>query len=129
LPVFVIQEGAMRIHIAPCIATATALASLLLGCAGTPATPRIDLLGMPVIDDSAVLDSSRVITITPATRWVNVTSGDTVRFVAGERMFAWNFQVSPTVSVFDLKEIAPPGTLPRPVLVYVEPNPLYHTDG
>jgi hypothetical protein len=125
------QEGIMSIYLVRSLAGAAVLGSLLAACTGpgSSATPRIDLLGMPVIDDSAVLDSSRVITITPATRWVNVTDGDTVRFIAGDRSFAWNFQVSRTVSVFDLKQIAPPGTLPRPVLVYVEPNPLYDTDG
>ena len=110
-------------------AAATVLGSLLVGCAGTtyPVMPRIDLLGMPVIDDSAMLQGSRTITITPDTRWVNVTGGDTVRFVAGGRSFAWNFQVGPTVAVFDLKQIAPPGTLARPVLVYVAPNPVYNS--
>jgi hypothetical protein len=119
----------MSIRFVLALAGAVVSMNLLAGCAGTPATPRIDLLGMPVIDDSAMLESSRVITITPATRWVNVTGGDTVRFIAGGHSFAWNFQVSPAVSVFDLQEIAPPGALPRPVLVYVEPNPLYDTGG
>lgn len=109
------------------LATA-ALASLLSGCAGSggPVTPRIDLLGMPVIDQSAVLST---VTITPATRWVNVTSGETVRFIAGDQAFAWNFQVSPNVATFDLKQIAPPGVLARRIPVYVTPNPLYGSGG
>lgn len=121
----------MRTQITFQLGTAAVLGSLVSGCAGggSGAAPRIDLLGMPVIDDSAMLQGSRTITITPDTRWVNVTGGDTVRFVAGGRSFAWNFQVGSTVAVFDLKEIAPPGTLARPVLVYVAPNPVYNTEG
>jgi hypothetical protein len=113
------------------LAGAVMLGGLLSGCANTATTvaPRVDLLGAPVPDAAVMLEASRIIAITPDTRWVNVTSGDTVLFVAGNRSFAWNFQVSPIVSVFDLKQIAPPGALPRPVLVYVDPNPLYHTDG
>jgi hypothetical protein len=81
---------------------------------------------MPVIDQSAVLST---VTITPATRWVNVTSGETVRFIAGDQAFAWNFQVSPNVATFDLKQIAPPGVLARRIPVYVTPNPLYGSGG
>jgi len=114
----------MRTHVLPAIVCALAALS---GCANTnPVTPRIDLLGMPVIDDSATLST---ITITPATRWVSITSGDTVRFVAGDRTFAWNFQVSPNVATFDLNQVAPPGMLARRIPVYVTPNPLYGSGG
>jgi hypothetical protein len=118
----------MRTYITLPIAATVALASLLSGCAGAggPVTPRIDLLGMPVIDDSAALST---VTITPDTRWVNVTSGDTVRFVTGDKAFAWSFQVSPNVAMFDLNQIAPPGALGRRVPVYVTPNPLYGSGG
>ncbi len=118
----------MRIAIATSFAATIALAGLLSGCAGTggATTPRIDLLGMPVIDESAVLST---VTITPATRWVNVTSGDTVRFVAGDKAFAWSFQVSPNVAMFDLNQVAPPGALTRRIPVYVTPNPLYGSGG
>jgi len=107
--------------------TATAAATALSGCAGTtyPVTPRIDLLGMPVIDQAAVQPGERVIAITPATRWVNVHGGDIVHFTAGAQRFAWNFQVSPNVATFDLNQVAPPGALPRRVPVYVATNPIY----
>lgn len=105
------------------------IAAALAACAaGTsyPVSPRIDLLGMPVIDQSAALST---VIITPDTRWVNITSGDTVRFIAGDQVFAWNFQVSPNVATFDLNQVAPPGVLARRIPVYVTPNPLYGSGG
>jgi hypothetical protein len=108
------------------IAAAVAVASLVSGCASTtPVQPRIDLLGMPVIDQAA----ARTITITPDTRWVNVTAGDTIRFATGSQTFAWSFQSSPNIAMFDLNQIAPPGALGRRVPVYITPNPLYGTGG
>ena len=108
------------------IAAAVAAASLLSGCASTAQVqPRIDLLGMPVIDQAA----AHTITITPETRWVNVTAGDTIRFATGSQTFAWSFQASPNVAMFDLNQIAPPGALGRSVPVYITPNPLYGSGG
>jgi hypothetical protein len=98
------------------------LATMSGGCATDPYPGRIDLLGAPAGDASSV---QRTVTITPDTRWVNVTGGETVRFVAGTRSFAWSFQSGPTVSKFDLNLVAPPGMLGRPILVYVAINPLY----
>lgn len=95
--------------------------TVLGGCASDPYAGRTDLLGTPATAASA----QRLVTITPATRWVNVTSGETVRFVAGTRSFAWSFQSGPTVSKFDLNLIAPPGMLTHPVTVYVAADPTY----
>ena len=97
-----------------------AVVLLLSGCAA-----RIDLLGMPVMDTPAMAPGQRTIIITTDTRWVIVTSGETVRFVAGTRSFTWNFQTSATIDKFDLNLIAPAGMLPRAITVYVAPNPLY----
>jgi hypothetical protein len=98
--------------------------AILSGCAASGnaayALPR-DLLGTPGADAPGL----PTVTITPATRWVNVTGGETVRFVSGTRSFTWNFQVGVTVTRFDLNQVAPPGMLERPVMVYVAPNPLY----
>jgi hypothetical protein len=95
-----------------------AVCILLSGCA---APVRPELVGTPV----AAAPAQRIVTITPATRWVNVTSGETVRFVIGAQGFAWSFQSGPTVSKFDLNVIAPPGMLTHPVTVYVAANPTY----
>lgn len=93
---------------------------LLLGACAV--TPRADLVGSAVPEGAA----TRTVTITPDTRYVNVVGGEVVRFVGAGRAFAWDFHVSPTVSVFALDRVAPPGTLDHQVLVYVRPDPRYH---
>ena len=93
-----------------------AFALLLSGCAA-----RGDLLGVPSID----APGQRTITIDTGTRWVNVTSGETVRFIVGARSFTWNFQTGVTINKFDLTRIAPAGLLTQAITVYVAPNPLY----
>jgi uncharacterized protein YceK len=93
--------------------------ALLAGCGSV--TPRTDLLGDPAPTAGAM----RSVTITPNTRWVNVTGGETVNFVVDDKSFAWSFNVSQTVSSFALNQIAPPGLLGREVRVYVDPDPRY----
>ncbi|MGJ7918564.1 CzcE family metal-binding protein [Massilia sp. LXY-6] len=102
-------------------ATAATLATLTACSTPASAAPRADLLGMAAPPSAA----TQTVAITPATRWVNVTSGDTVRFVVDGREFAWNFSVGPTVAVFDLNRVAPPGLLGRALPVYVDPDPYY----
>ena len=98
------------------------IATLLTACmSATAVTPRADLLGTPIPASAA----TRVFTITPDTRWVNVVSGDTVRFVANGGEFGWSFDTSPLVHSFDLNRVAPSGVLGRELWVYVAPNPLY----
>jgi hypothetical protein len=107
------------------VLSAVVLTVIVSGCAARsddPLARRPDLLGMPVRDQSA---GERTITITAQTRWVNVTGGETVRFVAGARSFTWNFQTAATVGKFDLNLVAPEGMLTRTITVYVAPNPLY----
>jgi hypothetical protein len=98
--------------------------ALLAACASCSAvTPRQDLLGQPAPPYAA----THTIAITPATRWVNVTGGDTVRFVVDDKpAFAWSFTVAPIVSSFALNQVAPPGLLGREVRVYVRPDPRYY---
>jgi hypothetical protein len=85
--------------------------------------PRIDFLGNPTPVSAAV----RTIVITPNTKYVNVTGGETVRFVVDGNSFAWNFEVSPSVSSFDLNRTAPASVLDHEVIAYIAPNPLYVT--
>lgn len=104
------------------------LVFILSGCAtrgDNQLAHRPDLLGMPASDTPAKVPGQRTVTITAATRWLNVTSGETVRFIAGTRSFTWNFQLGATVDKFDLNLVAPPGFLTRALTVYVAPNPLY----
>lgn len=65
------------------------------------------------------------IVIRPDTRYVNVQGGDTVNFVAGDRQFAWTFNVARTVWAFDLNDVAPPGALDHTVKAYISPDPKY----
>jgi hypothetical protein len=92
----------------PLFAQAALAAAALLGaCTARPVQQRADLLGTAIPASAA----AHSVVITPATRWVNVTGGDTVRFV------------------FDLNRVAPPGMLGRPLPVYVDPDPNYSVGG
>jgi hypothetical protein len=70
--------------------------------------------------------ADEIIVISDTTRYVNVTGGETVRFVAGEHSFTWSFQTGGTrVAPFDLERIAPKGFLNHRVVTYVAEDPLY----
>jgi hypothetical protein len=94
--------------------------ALLAGCGSV--APRADLLG----DSAPASAAMRSVAVTPNTRWVNITSGETVNFLVDDKSFAWNFNVAPTVSSFALNQMASPGLLRREVRVYVGPDPRYH---
>ncbi len=95
-------------------------ASLLAACAA-PNGARTDLYGSPAPPEAA----TRTIVIFPNTRWVNVTGGEIVRFIVGDRIFTWNFNASSVVNNFDLTEVAPPGVFDHPVQAYLAPDPRY----
>lgn len=97
-----------------------ALAVVVSACAAV--TPRQDLVGAAAPPESA----TRTVTITPDTRHVDVVGGDVVRFAVGDKVFGWDFNVSPIVAVFALNQVAPPGMLDHQVLVYVTPDPRYY---
>lgn len=65
------------------------------------------------------------IIVTPATKWVNVTDGETVRFVVGDQRFTWHVETYPNTTHFDLAAIAPRELDVGKVVVYVASNPLY----
>ena len=85
--------------------------------------------GNPVLvgDPAPTASATRTIAIQPDTRYVNVTGGEVVRFTAGDRSFAWNF--NGRLSSFDLATVAPQGMLDHKVTAYVAPNPLYRRSG
>ena len=60
---------------------------------------------------------NRTIVVDSKAKWVNVTQGETVKFVVNgyETVFAFDGQTG----VFDLQQIVPAGTLDRSVKVYV----------
>lgn len=98
-----------------------ALVALLSGCALSPREPPVSFLG----DPASPAEATRTIVIKPDTRWVNVTGGETVKFVAGDKSFAWTFNVASSVLSFDLNRVAPPGFLDHPVKAYLAPDPRY----
>ncbi|WP_211444408.1 CzcE family metal-binding protein [Collimonas humicola] len=102
----------------PAIAAATL-------CAGCSLPPRIDLLGDPAV----VTAATRTIVITPDTSYVNVTGGEIIKFVVGDKSFAWNFDGADYLEKFDLNQTAPPGMLDHRVIAYVAANPLYSGGG
>jgi hypothetical protein len=98
-----------------------AVIALLSGCSLPTAEPPLAFLGDPAPPAAAM----RTVVITPDTKSVNVTGGETVRFVIGDKSFAWTFNVASSVFSFDLNRIAPPGVLDHPVKIYVAPDPRY----
>ncbi len=72
--------------------------------------------------DSAMPD--RTITIGPNTKWVNVTGGETVRFIdtASNKSFVWYFN-TPEWTTFDLAQVAPDALAGQHVIAYVAQNP------
>ncbi len=103
----------------PCILSTIAV--LLSACAQYNPAPPISFLG----DPAPVSAATETIVIRPDTRWVNVTGGDTVKFIVDDKAFAWTFNVATTVNAFDLARVAPPGVLNRRVDAYVAPDPRY----
>lgn len=100
------------------------LAAPLLAAALSPANavPRTDLLGDPAPASAA----GQTIVVGPDTRHVNVTEGDIVRFVVGEKSFTWNFNVAKGTASFDLNAVAPAGLLQKQVRAYIAPKPRFN---
>lgn len=96
------------------------LAMALSACAPMDYSTRIDLLG----DPAPLSAATRTIVISPATNAVNVTGGEIVRFVVGDKSFAWNFDGATSAMAFALNLTAPAGVLDHEVFAYVAPNPL-----
>jgi hypothetical protein len=103
---------AMALSLSSIAATSNAYA---LGATGTSAD-----YGAAVTSGFA----DREISVTPATKWVNVTSGETVRFNVGGKQFTWHFETFNEQS-FDISKIAPTGAHLDGIRVYVASDPLY----
>ncbi len=70
--------------------------------------------------------AGRQVSVTAATKWVNVTNGETVRFIADGKNFTWYFDTfDQTSTSFDLSAIAPKDVQVKGVRVYVAANPAY----
>lgn len=66
--------------------------------------------------------ADRTINLDAATKWVNVTEGETVRFTRAGKSFSWHFSTLNNAS-FDLSAIAPKDVDVRNVRVYVSADP------
>lgn len=75
-----------------------------------------DLLGDVVSPDEA----TRTVVVTADTQYVNVTKGETVKFVENGQTFAVHFDG--VRQAFDLNALAPSGTLDHRVMAYVAPS-------
>ncbi len=64
----------------------------------------------------------RQINITAKTKWVNVTSGETIRFNVDGKVFTWHFE-SLNQQPFDLSKIAPEGMHLDGIRVYMAADP------
>jgi hypothetical protein len=83
-------------------------------------TSYVNLYGDPAPPSSA----ERTIVIRPDIKYVNVEGGQTVRFVVGDKDFAWHF-FSARFRDFNLADVAPPGILDHAITAYVSPDPRY----
>jgi hypothetical protein len=106
------------------IILSAALATLgaVSGSAGAHQSHNAALYGSAAANSSAL----RQIAITPDTRWVNVTDGETVEFNLDGRSFSWRFDTLRGEGAFDLSSIAPEGANLGKIKVYVASNPLYN---
>jgi len=70
--------------------------------------------------------SSRTVTITNDTKYVNVTGGEIIEFVTPAKTFKWNFNTfNSNGEVTDLNKIAPADALDHKVKVYIAADPDY----
>jgi uncharacterized protein (UPF0333 family) len=99
-------------------------ALLLAGCAGTHAADeRTDLWGSP----ASAAAATKTIVVTPQTAYVNLIGGDVVRFVVGDKSFTWSFDGNYFPAAIDISKVSN-GLLQRPLIAYVEVNPMYQRD-
>lgn len=88
------------------------------GANAAPAAHDASWYGAPV----TVQKGARTIVVTPQTRYVNVTNGETVTFAVGEQRFSFQFQTYPQTQVTELSTIAPAGVEVGGVRVYIADN-------
>ncbi len=99
-----------------------ALVSVLLTMTATSASAdagNARLAGEPAGSGAG----GRTVAIGSGTSYVNVTNGEVVKFVIGDKAFSWAFDGANTISEIDLNKLTPPGTLDHLVKVYVARAP------
>jgi len=99
-------------------AVSIALLGSVSACAAHAASVPVDLLGAVVPTSAA----ERTVRIQPDTHYVDVSYGETVRFVAGGQTFAFDFDGAAAQAAFNLQRVAPGGMLDHKVTAYVWPS-------
>src|SRR5437762_2359066 len=94
-----------------------AILGLTAAMAARAAVPT-KLLGDTIPPEQA----TRTIRIDQDTRYVNVNYGDTVRFQVNGQEFGFNFDGASDATSFDLRQVAPVGTVDHQVEVYIAPD-------
>jgi hypothetical protein len=82
--------------------------------------------GTPAQPDSV----NRVVRLEPGSRWLDVEYGESVKFIStgaggSERSFSWRFDVSPTRTYVDLRDMAPADFLDHDMRVFIAPDSRY----
>jgi len=98
----------------------TAVTALVLG-ASTTITAVAATSPNFVADSASLASADRTVTIDSGTRYVNVTQGETVKFVANGREFAVAFDG--VAEPIDLRKLAPAGTLDHEIDAEVAESP------
>lgn len=96
-------------------------AAIAIGANAAGPTGEAPDFGAPVANVAA----ERTITVKPATRYVNVTDGETVKFAVDGKEFSWHFRTWPSAEQIALDKLAPKEIRASGVMVYVARNPLY----
>ncbi len=98
-----------------------AVASVLCGITviSCATTIRPDLYGTPVPEENA----ARTVIILPSTKLVTVKDYKTIKFVTGQRSFAWRFDPAPRLDQLYLHWIAPENMFAHDILVIVTTDP------
>lgn len=76
-------------------------------------------------NEASASGANRVVEITPATKYVNVIDGDTVKFKIEGREFTWTFDLYHQEGVVELSSILPKDMRAGDVKVYVASDPSY----
>jgi hypothetical protein len=96
------------------------LALALCGAARANAAPAADLGHV-----GAAGIAERVIEVTPATRYLNVTNGETVTIRQGEHSVTWHVQAPNNLNAVPLSRVAPQDEAGNEVLIYIAPGQQY----
>ena len=109
----------------------TAVALAALASHAVLAEPEADFWQQSKIygEPAPAVTPDETVRLRPNSHWVNVRYGEIVRFVTQgvngtERSFDWWFDVSPEVTSFYLRKIAPPDFPDRNVRVFIDPSSL-----